>query len=206
VPGVDRCRSHREETLPLRPYRHFSRMPRPLVFPGEAWVPVAGGSSGGGGAAPMDQARWAMTVTRRRSAWRARWPSTATGDLVRARRSPRRWGRGLGGIRRLAPSLPGLCGPHSRPGSPRASALKLSTPGPMARGASPNTNPTNLTSTRHHRCPGSRHRRPQLAASRGRLFIGRASGASRQLARMGGPAVARGGLCGMVSGMSDANA
>jgi hypothetical protein len=163
-------------------------------------------SSGGGGAAPMDQARWALTLTRRRSAWRARWPSTATGDLVRSRRGPRRWSRGPGGIRRWVPSLPGLCGPHSRPGSPYASALKLSTARPMARGASPNTSPTNLTSTRHHRCPASRHRGPQLAASRGRPFIGRASGASQQLARMGGPAVARGELSGMVSGMIDSNA
>jgi hypothetical protein len=201
--GVGRTQTRRSLAVPIAtlfacPARWCSRVRRGCRSPG---LPRAGA------ALPRwDQARWAMTLTRRRSPWRARWPSTATGDLVRTRRGPRRWGRGLGGIRRWAASLPGLYGLHSRPGSPYASALKLSTPRPMARGASPNTSTTNLTSSRHHRCPGSRHRGPQMARSCGRPFIGRASGASRQLARMGGQAVARGGLYGMVSGMSDANA
>jgi hypothetical protein len=50
-----------------------------------------------------------------------------------------------------------------------------------------------------------RHRVKLFARAR-EVRVTRASGASRHLARMGGPAVARGGLCGMVSGMSDANA
>ncbi len=69
------CRGpHPDEPLARRPYRHPPSVPRPLVLPGEAWVPVGGASSGAGGAGAIDQARWATTLTRRRSPCRARWP------------------------------------------------------------------------------------------------------------------------------------
>jgi hypothetical protein len=43
---------------------------------GEAWLLVGSPATGGGGAGRMDQAQPAMTLTRRLSPWRARWPST----------------------------------------------------------------------------------------------------------------------------------
>ena len=70
---VGRTQMRRSRGVPIATLR---ACPARWCSRGEAWVPVAGASSGGGDAGAIDQARWAMTLTRRRSPWRARWPST----------------------------------------------------------------------------------------------------------------------------------
>jgi hypothetical protein len=48
-PGADGRGPHPDEALACRPYRHSPRMPARWCSRGEAWVPVAGASSGAGG-------------------------------------------------------------------------------------------------------------------------------------------------------------